>query len=350
MFAESAVPHWDFPRNTGSVALLAEFGVERGLSVERVLAGSGISVTDLRAPDTTVSARQELTVADNLVRLLGDPPGLGFDVGVRYRVGTFGIFGYACLTSPTLGDAARFALRYYELTFGYCLPRVTISGDTATLAVDLPELTGSVAEFLVQRDLAAIATVIADLLGAPLPLRQVTFTFERRDPDDGNSTVPVVLGTEPAYGQPANAVTFAADMLGQPLPQASPMTVALCEEQCRALLTRHRARTGIAQQVREQLVRIDGGPHTVSTVAKSLAMSERTLRRRLTEENTSFRSLAEEVHVTLAREMLATRALSVDDVAIRLGYSEASSFIAAFKRWTGTTPARYQRTSGSATR
>jgi AraC-like DNA-binding protein len=41
--------------------------------------------------------------------------------------------------------------------------------------------------------------------------------------------------------------------------------------------------------------------------------------------------------------LLGTGALSVEDVALRLGYAEATSFIAAFKRWTGITPARYQR-------
>ncbi len=47
--------------------------------------------------------------------------------------------------------------------------------------------------------------------------------------------------------------------------------------------------------------------------------------------------------VPLAEKLLATGALSVDDVALRLGYAEATSFIAAFKGWTGTTPARYRR-------
>ena len=62
-----------------------------------------------------------------------------------------------------------------------------------------------------------------------------------------------------------------------------------------------------------------------------------------TEENTTFRDLADEVHRMLAEELLATGALSVEDVALRLGYAEATSFIAAFKRWTGTTPGAYRR-------
>ncbi|WP_260860796.1 helix-turn-helix domain-containing protein [Mycobacterium tilburgii] len=55
-------------------------------------------------------------------------------------------------------------------------------------------------------------------------------------------------------------------------------------------------------------------------MARHLAVSERTLRRRLAEENTSFRELADEVHRVLAEELLGTGALSVDDIALRLGY------------------------------
>jgi AraC-like DNA-binding protein len=117
----------------------------------------------------------------------------------------------------------------------------------------------------------------------------------------------------------------------------------MCRTQCHTLLERRRQRTGVALRVREELTSIDGAPHMIARVARRLAMSERTLRRRLAEENTTFRDLSDEVHRMLAEELLATGALSVEDVALRLGYAEATSFIAAFKRWTGTTPARHQR-------
>jgi AraC-like DNA-binding protein len=65
------------------------------------------------------------------------------------------------------------------------------------------------------------------------------------------------------------------------------------------------------------------------------------LRRRLAESGTSFQELLDEVREALAQELLTT--LAVEDVALRLGYAEASSFIHAFKRWKGVTPAVYAR-------
>lgn len=323
---------------------MMEFGRQHGLTVADVLEGSGLSEADLHDPDRMIFGRQELAVATNLVNLLGDqfgPADLGVRVGRSYHVGSFGIFGFACLTSSTLGDAVRFAARFYELSYGFCLPTVTLEDSVAALRLDLPDLTGPVADFLVRRDMAAIAQVMAELVGHPVTFARIEFASPA--PVSGDSEAHEMFGVTPRYDAPANVAGLPADLLGDRLPQASELSVAICEQQCQALLERRRQRTGVARQVRDRLASIDGKPHTITSVARQLAMSERTLRRRLAEENTSFRDLVEEVHRVLAEELLATGALSVEDVALRLGYAEATSFIAAFRRWTGTTPARYQR-------
>lgn len=77
---------------------------------------------------------------------------------------------------------------------------------------------------------------------------------------------------------------------------------------------------------------------SMDAVAAALGVSTRTLRRQLAGEATSYRRLVDEVRLELAERMLATGLLSVEDVALRLGYAEASSFIHAFRRLTGRTP------------
>ena len=73
------------------------------------------------------------------------------------------------------------------------------------------------------------------------------------------------------------------------------------------------------------------------------ATDDLQLRRRLEEEGTSFRALLDEVRETHAEELLTRGAVPVEDVAFRLGYAEASSFIHAFKRWKGVTPTAFLR-------
>ena len=344
VFAGSQLSHWDFPRNTASAALMTAFGRENGFTAEDLLDGSGLSEIDLADHTRTIVGRQELAIATNLVKLMGTTAGaadLGIRVGADYHVGSFGIFGFACLTSTTLGDAVRFAARYYELSYGFCLPSVTVDGPVAALRLALPGLTGPVAEFLVRRDLLAIAQVMAESLGGPVPFTAIEFAGPT--PELGDDEARAAFGVAPGYGAQVTVASWPAELLDHRLPQANDTSVAMCLQQCNTLLERRRERTGMALRVREQLASVDGAPHTIASVARRLAMSERTLRRRLAEEDTTFRDLADEVHRMLAEEMLATGALSVEDIAVRLGYAEATSFIAAFKRWTGTTPARHQR-------
>jgi AraC-like DNA-binding protein len=81
-------------------------------------------------------------------------------------------------------------------------------------------------------------------------------------------------------------------------------------------------------------------------VARALATSERTLRRRLSDEGLTFDRLREAELERLARELLRSRASTIEEIAYLLGFSEARAFQRAFKRWTGTTPGAF-RTRGA---
>jgi AraC-like DNA-binding protein len=66
------------------------------------------------------------------------------------------------------------------------------------------------------------------------------------------------------------------------------------------------------------------------------------LRRQLAREGTSFRSLLDEVRMAFAEEFLSNRAMTIEEIAARLGYSEAASFTRAFARWRGVPPGKFR--------
>ena len=78
-------------------------------------------------------------------------------------------------------------------------------------------------------------------------------------------------------------------------------------------------------------------------VAERLYVSERTLRRRLEAESTSFRAVFDEIRDLLAREYLAKTELTIADIAHLLDYAETVSFRRAFVRWNGITPSGYRQ-------
>lgn len=334
-----AVQSWDFPRGVAGVALIVGFGNERGAAAADLLRGTSLTPQVLEDPQAQVDAHTELAVLRNLLHSLGEPPGLGLDLGRRYRVATFGIFGFACISSPTLREAIVFALRYLDLSFTFCIPRASVVEDNLRLRLADQLVPHDVRAFLVQRDLAAIVTVMNDLLAAPIPIHDME--LRAAEPHDV-TPYQDVFGVRPRFGRNENVTVVDAAHLDRPLPQANEHTVALCEAQCRQVVARRRARAGITDEVRQRLIRLGGAPG-LDDIAGELTMSPRTLRRKLAEAGTSYRALQDEVRQALAEELLSTGALTVSDVALRLGYAEAASFIHAFKRWTGSTPTAYLR-------
>ncbi len=340
---DPGIRDWNFPRGIASVALMVGYAGEHGVPVARMLAGTSLTEPLLRDPDAQIDAQIELAVIRNLVRELADRPALGVEIGRRYRITTFGIFGFACVSSPTLGEAISFALRYLELSFTFCLPVAEWRAGEFVAWVHDELIPADVRQFLVERDVTAMHQVMSDLLGRHLPLARAEFRFPEPDYADRIEEVTVV---PPRFGRPRNLFAIDPVVLDQPLPQANEQTWAMCLAQCRDLVHRRRARTGIAADVRELLVPGTEGftaPPGIDSVARGLNMSTRTLRRHLDAAGTSYRALLDEVRRALAEEMLTTTPLSVSDVAIRLGYAESSTFIYAFKRWTGATPAAYRR-------
>jgi AraC-like DNA-binding protein len=101
----------------------------------------------------------------------------------------------------------------------------------------------------------------------------------------------------------------------------------------------------LVQTARSNLTsQLAGGEVGLGTLARSMHMSERTLRRRLSERGTSYQELLDELRSTQARKLVGHGAEPVDQIAQRLGFADTSSFFHAFKRWTGQTPAQFRRT------
>ena len=89
---------------------------------------------------------------------------------------------------------------------------------------------------------------------------------------------------------------------------------------------------------------LPSGQVSVEAVARRLAVSSRTLQRRLREEHTTFNHVVRSTRERLSRHYLGHTQLSIHEIAYLLGFEEPTSFYRAFQRWTGTTPEALRRT------
>jgi AraC-like DNA-binding protein len=330
---------WDFQRGIASMQLQAQFGVELGLPLERCLEGTGLGPAELADTGLVVSAHQELRLVRNLVQGLEHIPGLGLDAGVRYHFTVYGILGFAVISSPDVRSAMDVALRYLSLTYAYNRIYAEEQDGELLLVFEDRAVPEDVRQFLLERDAAAALTLQREMFSAALVPRQLRL---RGRPPAYAERFAALFGATPEFGAVRNELVFDAAMLDAPLPQANAASQRMAEEQCRRLLTARKARSGLAERVRDRILRQPAQIPDMPALAQELLMTPRTLRRRLLDEGTSYKALADEVRETLAEELLSAAQLSVEQIAERLGYAEPASFIHAFKRWKGRPPHRYR--------
>ncbi|MBD2836522.1 AraC family transcriptional regulator [Pseudomonas sp. JM0905a] len=332
-------------RSAISVQLMTQFGLDQGLTLEQCLAGTGLDWRLLGDPGAEVEASQELELLRNLARLLGQRPGMGLEAGRRYRLNTYGIWGFALLSSATYRSAVQLGLRYLDLTYAFHSMYLEERGDEAWLTLEEQSSPEDLRSFLLERDVSGAFSVHRDLANAEMPVLRARF---RIPPPDNIEPWRELLGVTPLFGADDNCIVFSRSLLDLPLPGANPQVVRHCEEQCRIILARRRERAGLAGRVRDLLLARPGQLPDMERLAQTLHMTSRTLRRKLAAEGTSFRQLQEEVLGALAEELLGSTALRLEEIAERLGYGEVSNFIHAFKRWKGITPRQYRASTREA--
>lgn len=329
------MPQWDFQRSITSMRLMTELGIERGLPAPLVLDGTDVTVERLADPEAVVSAQQELRLIHNLVEALGDHPALGVAAGRRYHFTAFGALGFAMVSSQSVREAMAVGLRYFHLTFAFTQFEIEDGPDHTRLTLVDSELPSGVRRFVVERDSSAFITLQRDIFGPQSVIHTLAFSFP---PPADTSVYREFYGVAPTFDGLANEALLDRAALERRLPQANPLARQAAEDQCRQILDSRAPRSGLSGQVRDRIAARVSESATMKDIADELHMIPRTLRRRLQQEGTTYAELRDEVRRALADEYLAGPQLSIEQIALRLGYAESTSFIHAFRRWHGVTP------------
>jgi len=325
--------------------VLCQLGQDHGVALEHLLLHTGLTRVQLDDPKGEIEAQQEIQIIRNLISALPHVPTLGIEAGKRYHVTTYGLWGYAVLSSPTLGMAVSMTSRMLNQTFSLTTNDVEQLGDQVLVTYHTDHLPPEVRQFVVDRDRASVLTLQREILGHPMTYVAVQMRRAEPDPELAQAYTEL-FGVRPQFGQAHDRSVFAAALMHEPLPQADPHTAALCEQMCKKLVDARSSRTGVAAQVRDRLMRTPGRIPDMEDIAAEMNITSRTLRRHLTTEGASFRALLEEVRSTLAEELMTSASLTHSEIAERLGYADVTTFIEAFRRWKGVPPSEFRKSQG----
>lgn len=324
------------------VAALVAVLVEQGVSAAEALAGSGLNDARLNAAATRVSYRQMLAVFRNAQRLAPEP-GLALLAGQRMHVTAYGMYGYALLSSPTHADAVDFAVRHHRVMGPVADMRFEQTADEVVYSyrpVLAPDPADPLYHFVAEFQLASHLTLTTDLYGSAFRFSQLRLAY----PAPAHAAMYRSIFRCPVqFRQPLDELRFSVRWLDEPMPYADPITNAMAREMCEKALAEVDASGGIAADIRRILmIEQPGRFPSVEAMADALKLKPRTLRRRLDAEQTSYRELLAEVRMRLAIGYLRETTMTNEEIASRLGYSDAANFRHAFARWTGKSPSDYR--------
>ncbi|HEB28878.1 MAG TPA: AraC family transcriptional regulator, partial [Porticoccus sp.] len=151
------------------------------------------------------------------------------------------------------------------------------------------------------------------------------------------------FGVNPVFGASNNAVIYPATLSKQTIPQANPDLYLVLKRHIRELAEAEVEEQHLINFVRNNISRgINQGTATLEHIAAEINIEARTLQRRLKQEGTSFQQLVNEVRLSRGKYYLEKTRLSITDIALELGYAEASVFVRAFKRLTKLSPKQYR--------
>jgi len=316
------------------VRIFADGLARLGFDATGLLAAAGIREADLADPDARVSceAMGAVICGAESQRLV---PNIGLELARVTPLGAYPLLDYLVVTSDTVGAGVDQLARYMRLVGNPVWPEPRVGNDAVRVHLHGTSL-GFGVEFL------------ASLM--VLHLRHETdgqFTVTAIDfahvPDDG-AVFERVLACPIRPSSSWNGLTVSTEVWHLPLRRRDPILRKMLEAHADDVLSREPSRAGIARDVQRALVPdVLCGDVRIGTIARTLAMSGRTLQRRLAAEGVSFQELLDDARKDAAARYLRERTLSACEVAYLVGYSEPAPFHRAFKRWYGTTPELFRK-------
>jgi AraC-like DNA-binding protein len=307
----------------------------------RLLRGTGLPRSILLPGDEThITAQQQMRVLENAQHILGEPD-FGLRLGRRLQPASHGPMGYMVLSSPDVITALESFADFLPVRLPFSAVTIAIESDWLQCSLELKiDANDEVRRVLQECFALMIQSVVESVLGREIVEAQITLAHKK-----------------PAYH------AIYADYLHAPVQFSSPMNLfriptalarlsnaaghsesyAVARDLCSTLLEQMPDPAMPTRgRVERLLLSSPMGSLNADDVAQAMFVTKRTLQRRLDQEGTSYRQITEKLFAALADRHLRESNLTVETVAILLGYNDTAAFRKAFHRWYGQSPGDYR--------
>lgn len=277
---------------------------------------------------------------EEIAQTIGDRC-FGLHFGERSNPKNIGPLVYAVLNSPTIAAACETAARYLHVHNQALNLSLNVANKLAHFAYSYSDIGLKQPRQFSEFTMAGALNTFRIMAGSQWAPREIQFAH---DAPESNAEHLRVFGAPVIFRCASNALIMEREFLDQTIPAADHRLYGILSRYLDDVLTKMPKEDGLVATIRKAIGELlkDGTPK-LARVAKSIAVSPRTLQRRLEKHDLDFKTLVHETRHQFALEYLRDRENTLTQIAFLLGYSEVSAFNRAFKRWTGSTPLDYRR-------
>ena len=273
--------------------------------------------------------------------LLTNDPHVGLHLYDKKDISEFGLYGYALLTAPTLRDALLVASNHQHAIQDRTEVSLSIQGDRCIIAYEVDY--GDIPYCRHDSELGIMFGIRMTrvLIGESWSPAEVH--FQHAVVGDGSEYRDAIRAPV-LFEQSCNRAIFDSSELDRPMPMAETGLFEILRADLERVISDISVGSSLTTDIRQAIRKeLETGLPSIDDIANRLAVSTRTLQRRLAAESLTFSDILEDTRRKMALHYLESTDFSLIEIALLLGYSEMSSFGRAFRRWQKCTPTQHRQ-------
>jgi AraC-like DNA-binding protein len=314
------------------------------VDIDAFLCSLGVDPETVRSPDTRLPIETYLLIQDQAAEYVNDPY-FGLHMGEFFKPGSWSILGYMMMNCRTLGEAIEKSGRYSRIIGNLIEARSEPGFNKVKAVFFTPPHAPEMSRHCFEATFSSSIRMMRSLTGAQINPLEVTFIYSE---PASRSEYERIFQCPVRFGQKHNSIRMAMSVAGTPILMPNPDLLEYFEKYAQEFLAEMERKDEHTRAVtRIILSKLDDEALSINKVAREMAVSVRTLQKRLEEEGVVFSDLYKDIRQRLAQKYLREN-YTVEQITYLLGFSEPSVFRKAFKKWSGVTPREYRQGAYSA--
>jgi AraC-like DNA-binding protein len=314
------------------------------VDIDAFLCSLDIDPAAVKSPDAYIPIETYLLIQDEAALYVNDPY-FGLHMGEFAEAGSWSILGYMMMNCKTLGEAFEKSGRYSRIIGNLIEARAEFRFNKIRAIFFTPPHAPKMSRHCFEATFSSSVRMMRAFTGAPISPLEVTFIYPE---PEALAEYERIFCCPVRFGHKHNSFTFDVRLINTPIRLSNPSLLEHFEQYAQGFLAQMERKDETTRAVTKIiLAQLDDESLSIEKVAREMAVSVRTLQKRLEAEGVIFTDLLKDIRERLAKQYLREN-YTVEQITYLLGFSEPSVFRKAFKKWSGITPREYREGAFSA--